>query len=384
MVDANEVRINRKGGSWKLIHVYLVGGIAGLLLMNYASMKWIATKTDWNKTPVIENQVSSQVSTIHGNCLLDAMVKYGHIYDSSIHPAFFFMNTSATKAFFFSVPGDEEHWRKISKKYSWQGATATAVFVGEFFRRLSEKGPSARSDISLIDIGGNMGQEAVIAGKYGFSSVTFEVVARSVTTILFNLAANCLQNGNNNVVLSGVGKQTGVMTIDSRGFTAGKGYNDEKISVNGDKSLIFGNFTTSDVDQDQDQVIVWSMDDYFLNRSRLSSRPYLLKIDCEGCEAGALEGSFGILQQYPPHYILVEITPTNIENNLIATLKNQFGYLRSFIVDQDDVWVRNQDINVLEADIFSLGKKEWIEVGKPNVICDLLLVHENAIDLGFF
>ncbi len=48
---------------------------------------------------------------------------------------------------------------------------------------------SARSDISLIDIGGNMGQEAVIAGKYGFSSVTFEVVALSVTTILFNLAA---------------------------------------------------------------------------------------------------------------------------------------------------------------------------------------------------
>ncbi len=66
-----------------------------------------------------------------------------------------------------------------------------------------------------------MGQGVVIAGQYGFSFVTFEVVTRSVTTILFNLTVNCLQNGNNTVVLSGVGEHNGTMTIDSRGFTTG-------------------------------------------------------------------------------------------------------------------------------------------------------------------
>jgi len=118
-------------------------------------------------------------------------------------------------------------WRQVENQYSWKGTSATFVFVGELFRRAKSKGyaniaSNGLVSPTLIDIGGNMGQEAVVAGIYGFSSRTFELLPRSVDTIRLNLALNCISEEMNAVEMAGVGKESEEIRIDTSGFTASK------------------------------------------------------------------------------------------------------------------------------------------------------------------
>jgi FkbM family methyltransferase len=294
------------------------------------------------------------------------------MYHTNIRPSVFFMRTSAFKAVFYGVPGDEMTWRKLENQYSWKGTTATLVFVGELFRRAKSKGygniaSNGLVSPTLIDIGGNMGQEAVVAGIYGFSSRTFELLPRSVDTIRLNLALNCISEEINAVEMAGVGKESEEIRIDTSGFTAGKAV--EK-----------GNSTDY-------LAKIWSMDDFFLRqeKTRMSGRPLLYKIDCEGCEANAILGSLEMFQKFPPHYILLEYSQySNINVSVVERLWVEFGYSRVLLVAEGDEWIKDENMSNSEPRIFRPARLS-LEKGRRicEKYCDLLFIHDRAFDLGF-
>lgn len=135
--------------------------------------------------------------------------------------------------------------------------------------------------------------------------------------------------------------------------------------------------------QDNHNATIWSLDDYFLKQGKLSSSPLLFKIDCEGCESGALMGSFKILEQFPPQYIMIKIFH-NIQKSLLQTLQDRFGYSRIFVIGYEDQWVRSDEMESVEPQVLWLGDRGW-SLDQPLChICDLLLVHDKAVDYGFY
>lgn len=72
--------------------------------------------------------------------------------------------------------------------------------------------------MDVIDVGGNLGQEAVIAGLARLRCATFEIVPRAADTIALNLAVNCIPNGLNTIVRGGVGDRTTDTQVDISGF----------------------------------------------------------------------------------------------------------------------------------------------------------------------
>lgn len=300
------------------------------------------------------------------NCFAAALQKHGRMFSSTVRPALFFINSTSAQAVLVGVVGDEAKWNSIIGTYTWRGTSATVLFIDELFRRAREHG--YQSDLAMIDVGGNMGQEAVLAGMHGFRSVTFEILPHAVQTIIFNLASNCVPPGLNTIVSGGVGEHFGSVVINLAGFTAGK----RTVSVNQTEGY---------------NATVWSLDAYFLGthgaHTRLSASPLLLKIDCEGCETGAINGALGVLSQYPPQHIIVEVSLDNIKAPFLIDLMKKYGYGQAYIVDKNDQIVASDDTQMKEH-VLAVRHRQWFPNEPLCKACDILLVHRKAADLGFF
>lgn len=329
--------------------------------------------TPTSLTDVVPLLISS-TSELHDSdmtdCLVEALDRYGQVYPENTRPAIFAMRTSTFSAIFFSVPGDEGFWNNVGNKYSWQGLSATLIFVGQLFERANKRGFSMlagrdESSPALIDVGANMGQEVVLAGMAGLKATTFEILPHSVKAIQFNLAANCVPDGLVTIVNSGASRLSGNIQIDLKGFTAAK----QTVAS------AQGNFNAT----------VWSLDEYLLGgkEALLTARPLLFKLDCEGCEAEALAGSLKILERFPPHYIMVEFMFTVALRDILKELIAQYNYSRALVLDCDDKWVRQSHIAAEEELMLSTERQVW-NPDTDKRICDLVFVHDDAIDLGLF
>lgn len=314
------------------------------------------------------------------NCLVESISKYGSFYtDQNSRPAIFSIQTAAFRAVFFSVPGDEAHWLSLgdNDKYKWEGHTSTLIFFGQLFSRAATKGFD-KSNMALIDVGANMGQEVVVASMLGFRSTTFEILPRSVQAIKFNLAANCIPLDMVTIVNAGVSSKNGFLPINVGGFSPSK------------KSIPSHN----DVDTTIHNATLWSMDEYFMGGAHnhhkntriqnLSSRALLLKLDCEGCESEALRGSMQLLEKYPPHYIMIEFMPNNALRDTIKEIMTLRRYSRAYVIGYNDEWINQSNVLEYEKRIQSASERKPFNVDTEDRICDLILIHDSAIDLGLF
>ena len=106
----------------------------------------------------------------------------------------------------------------------------------------------------------------------------------------------------------------------------------------------------------------------------------MLKLDCEGCEEGALRGAFGILQTFPPHYIIIEVLDGSNLGPIFRILQDDLGYSRAFVIGYGDE--TGTDFQTSLDKITLLGTREVHDDFCS--YCDMLFVHDNAINLGFF
>ena len=313
----------------------------------------------------------SQTNSSHSTPDCFSAALYHHARDHfSERPILFFQSTSTFSISLLGVPGDEKDWTALSNEYNWRGVAPTLIFVGVLFQLASQHGfDVARSSTALIDVGANMGQEVVVAGLYNYKATTFEILPRSAKTVKFNLAANCVLLDLITVVNSGAGEKSGSLMMDFSGFSASK-------------------VAGSTLDAAMDEAHIWSLDDYFFEQAlqELASRPLLLKLDCEGCEPGALKGSQKLVKDYPPHFILLEYRaeyPGYAEE--VAKLMLDHHYTRAFVVTNSDSLLVGQD-QVSDRETYfksDLKTKIWsIDYGP--CVCDILFVHTDAIDIGLF
>ena len=312
----------------------------------------------------------SQTSSFHftTDCFSAALDRHGENFQE--RPILFFQRTSTFAISLLGVPGDEKVWNSLSGEYHWTGVAPTLAFVGILFQLASQHGFDAdRSSTALIDVGANMGQEVVVAGLYNYKATTFEILPRSAKTVKFNLAANCVSLDLTTIVNSGAGEQSGSLMMDFSGFSAAK--------VAGSAS-----------DAATDKAHIWSLDDYFFEQDsqELASRPLLLKLDCEGCEPGALKGSQKLMRDYPPHFILLEYRseyPGYTEE--VAKLMLDLHYTRAFVVTNTDSFLVGKDQVSAKETFFKsdLRTKSW-SVDDGPCLCDILFVHNDAIDIGLF
>lgn len=308
---------------------------------------------------------------LNKNCALTALLEHGSIYGKN-SPHFFVFKTKAFEAIFFAVPGDDERWKQMQGRYFWQGHTSTLVLVGELFRRAKERGYSVsfEGEVALIDVGANMGQEVTVAGLFGYPSTTFEILPRSVATVKMNLDANCVDDRLVTIVNAGLDEISGIIQIDTTGFSAA-------FSAANTKG---GNTTTT----------IWSLDEYFMagngGHPKLTSRPLLMKLDCEGCEAGALAGAQQLLEELPPHFIMIELIGNKVAGPIrhqVITLMEKYRY-RVFLLAENDEFVPLSGVPDVEKRIAMLKDSPWTLDTSVKNAADVIFVHENAIDIGIF
>jgi len=303
------------------------------------------------------------------NCLQAAMQEYPEFHPNGSMP--FHPRSNNFDIFFFPVRGDENKWRNLAKghwQYRPESLLITHAFIGDMYRRAIENSFDLKNDI-LIDVGGNMGQEAIIAGFFNISSVTFEILPQSVEAIYFNLAANCIPKHNFQIVLGGVGVGPGDVWITRVGFTAGFGTSNKRAAADGRS------------------VPIRSIDEMLFKKlagpKPVTRRPLLFKIDCEGCEKQALKSATELLTEFPPHYILIEII--NRFPGLtaeVAHVIDTLNYKRAYILDKNDAAVKSTESLDLERRDLDFWARPYT-AEKCGVVCDVVMVHNSAVDLGY-
>mmetsp|Transcript_44370 Transcript_44370/g.94440 ORF Transcript_44370/g.94440 Transcript_44370/m.94440 type:complete len:352 (+) Transcript_44370:153-1208(+) len=315
--------------------------------------------------PFTQKQADRAVAAVayeKGSCFSSAISQYGDIWQA--RPALFFMNSSTFKLSLLAVPGDEDFWNRAQTGYPWKVSPATLLFVGLVFEGASKL--NVLSNAPVIDVGANMGQEVIVAGLFGHRATTFELMPQSVKAVRFNLAANCVRENLVTIVDAGVSDKPGSLNISLSGFTPQK--------------------RTEESSDANHRAQITTLDDYFIHQTprRLTSRPMLLKLDCEGCESKALKGAESILRDFPPHFILIEYReqePGVVEE--VERLVHEFNYSRAFIVNHGDEMLTGDQIYAKE-DFFRRNLKSQVWSPGDSCDCDIVFVHSNAANIGLF
>lgn len=264
----------------------------------------------------------------------------------------------------FPCEGDSEGWFSNREKYPWNMLLGTQAFILQAYKEAISKGLINLGRQTYLDVGTNMGQEAIMVANLGVKVVTFELQARCARRAQFNFRLNCVSE---RVVLKhmGVSDKRGSIFIAEKGFTAGQGLSRLKESS--------GSGT---------KVQLETLDAVLLNDAEplVHSSPLILKIDCEGCELKALKGATKLFKEMPPYYLLIELfTSTNIKDaDPILELLEAAGYDKKYILDSADSKVNQQHPvsyfgpDLVTRPLTSTSKRTW---------CDVVFVHKSAPSL---
>ena len=216
------------------------------------------------------------------------------------------------QAFFLSGAGDT-FWLSASAGYSRQGCLITHSWISAFLGQMRRRVARPLSEWSVIDVGGNIGQEAVISALHGFKVLTFEPFTSNVDTIRLNTALNCVHD-RVEVVNKGTSDAPGTSCAH---VVTDKSYADVSVRPNaaraGNKPTVPGKPPPTG-----SLPIGSAASSACLNLSTLDleiaarpgfarRRPLLLKIDNEGNEEATLQGATRLLDAaMPPAVILFE------------------------------------------------------------------------------
>ena len=281
---------------------------------------------------IMTTMIISQSTTItSSDCIFmkSAFSEHPDVVSRHSQPYLFHPNTQLFDVSFFAVPGDEESWWNIRKKYSWNVVLSTHVFIAVLFQSFNVAG----LDPLLIDVGLNMGQETIIVASLGGLALSFEPLPKSWTRVLFNYRVNCLNPKRVQILNYGIGNTVGkTIKANEDIFTPGSRNTPSNESNRG----VDVNITTLDEQ-------FYKNKDAFDSNKKFFKRPLLLKLDTEGHEYEAIEGAVRILTEYPPYFILIEIG--GIENDKSLAVQKfrekllPFGYVKVFVLSFGDAIV---------------------------------------------
>ena len=187
------------------------------------------------------------------------------------------------------------------KQHAWLDAFYTAL-----------QGRINKDEWYVIDVGGNMGQEPIIAGLNGLVSYTFEPFPSNVKTLKYNAALNCVHDMVH-VRQYGTSHQPGISCF--KPSNANRRY--ETLSNAGQQVKAGGqggtclNLTSLDAELD-----------HTFDKQR---KPLLLKADCEGNEFDTFMGAAKLLETAPPLVITFEVGDEKLLSRIVPLLE-QRGY----------------------------------------------------------
>lgn len=257
------------------------------------------------------------------NCIFmkTAFIEHEDVSNSHVQPYLFRPFTKLFDVTYFAVPGDEKYWRQYHSKYPWNMILGTHVFIATLFTS-----PLADIDPFLIDVGANMGQEAVIVASLGGLVMSFEPLPKAYNQAKFNLRANCVSD-RVQLFNYGVGDSISTIQVSNNGFssisTNSQGY-DTQWNVN-------VSITTLDTQFFKPQSEINKM---YLKRA------LLLKLDSEGHELEALHGATKLLSEFPPLLILTEVgVHSEVTIEVLHKKLEAFGYSKVFVLCKDDAIV---------------------------------------------
>ena len=167
-----------------------------------------------------------------------------------------------------------------------------------------------QDDWSVLDVGGNLGQEPIIAALHGYYAYTFEPFAFNQDSLRFNAALNCVHD-RVHVINMGASDQPGSSCFS-------KSPKKDGLSNAGTGVVRGGHGDTC--------INMTSLDVASRTIFEARRKPLLLKIDCEGQEESTLKGAQQLLSTTPPVVILMEVIhPQKRLPGFTATLRS-YGY----------------------------------------------------------
>lgn len=243
------------------------------------------------------------VQTRDGPC-----VPFATAFDEGFDPAGRFLWSPHTKCgmpgplFWYTNVGDTlwelQAWRRCSAQHFWLASLYAAA-------------PAGAPDL-VIDVGTSIGQEAIIAARFGYDVVAFEPYAETAATAASNAALNCVSH-KIDVVIAGAGATPG---RSCSGYGAGSS----------DRSYADAGIATEEFCSHG--LRLTTIDDELAARSE-ERRPLVLKIDVNGFDSAVIDGCARLLAERPPLVLVFEwlaLSPQRHRFDDIAASLQAAGY----------------------------------------------------------
>jgi FkbM family methyltransferase len=211
---------------------------------------------------------------------------------------------STYKLYYLSGGGDQ--W--AVSKFGLYACLKQFAWIDGFYA--STRARLNPNEWSVLDVGGNLGQEPIIAGMHGYKAYTFEPFQFNVESLRFNAALNCVHD-RVHVINMGATDQPG-----SACFETPPAKNEFSNAGTGVKRGGQGRFC----------INMSSLDVAIATTFDAARKPLLLKIDCEGNEESTLKGSHQLLSNSPPVVILMEVINRKKRLPGIAATLQRYGY----------------------------------------------------------
>lgn len=237
------------------------------------------------------------------------MLTADRMYPSLLHGRLrtLFASTCNTTHKFYYVSGAGDTWTTMGK-YGYYGCSKQWAWLDAFYRAIG--GRLNQDHWAVLDVGGNLGQEPIIAGLHGYHSYTFEPFSFNQDSLRFNAALNCVHD-RVHVINMGASDKPGSACFSTNPKKNGISNAGTGVERGGHgRSCI--NMTSLDVASET-----------IFDELR---KPLLLKIDCEGQEENALAGAHELLSSTPPVVITMEVIhPKKRLAGFVAKLR-AYGY----------------------------------------------------------
>jgi len=219
---------------------------------------------------------------------------------------------------FHYVSGAGDKWTSM-EGYNQYSCLKQHAWLDAFYTAL--EGRVNKDEWYVIDVGGNLGQEPIIAGLNGFRSYTFEPFPSNVETLKYNAALNCVHDMVH-VRQYGTSQQPGTTCFKPSAARAGISNAATRVRAGGPggRGSTCLNLTSLDAELD-----------HTFDKQR---KPLLLKVDCEGNEIDTFMGAAKLLETAPPLVIAFEVLHEKILSTVVPLLEQRgYGIYSQWVAD---------------------------------------------------
>ena len=170
-----------------------------------------------------------------------------------------------------------------SKAYSHALCIKQHAWLDAFYTAL--RGRLDPTEWYVLDVGGSMGKEPIVAAKHGYHAYTFEPFLSNIVTLKFNAAINCVHELVTPTTKGTARAQGGSCRFNKDAAHSGMSFAGTQVSVD----------RTPHAKSTEQRIGLTSMDDELRETFDARKRPLLWKIDNQGSELATLEGAKTLL-----------------------------------------------------------------------------------------